>query len=83
MTLVSATQLGILCAKPLYRLTDLALQFSKSACTHKSTKMAVTQLNMSLAEELASEGLKHIGVHNLSPGMVLTDLLLKVRIPCN
>ena len=33
---------------------------------------------MSLAEDLATAGLSHIGVHNLSPGMVLTDLLLKV-----
>jgi NAD(P)-dependent dehydrogenase (short-subunit alcohol dehydrogenase family) len=41
---------------------------SKSACTHKATKMALTQLNASLAEELAEAGLGYIGVHNLSPG---------------
>jgi NAD(P)-dependent dehydrogenase (short-subunit alcohol dehydrogenase family) len=43
---------------------------SKSACTHKATKMALTQLNISLAEELAEAGLGYIGVHNLSPGGV-------------
>ncbi|KAF6262287.1 NAD(P)-binding protein [Scenedesmus sp. NREL 46B-D3] len=54
---------------------------SKSACTHKATKMALTQLNISLAEELAEAGLSYIGVHNLSPGMVLTDLLLRDANP--
>jgi len=29
-----------------------------------------------LQSELRSEGLKKIGVHNLSPGMVTTDLLM-------
>ena len=54
------------------------VQLSKTACTHKSSKSALTQLNVSLAEDLAAAGLTHVGVHNLSPGMVLTDLLLKV-----
>lgn len=41
---------------------------TKSACTHKSTKMALTQLNQSLADDLAEAGIGYIGVHNLSPG---------------
>jgi len=41
---------------------------TKSACTHKATKMALTQLNKSLAEELQEAGMGYIGVHNLSPG---------------
>jgi hypothetical protein len=41
---------------------------TKSACTHKSTKMALTQLNSSLADDLAEAGMNYIGVHNLSPG---------------
>lgn len=41
---------------------------TKSACTHKATKMALTQLNKSLAEELQEAGMNYIGVHNLSPG---------------
>jgi hypothetical protein len=44
------------------------LQFSKSAVTHKATKMALKQLNESLTEELLAEGIKSIAVHNLSPG---------------
>lgn len=43
-------------------------QFSKSAVTHKATKMALKQLNESLSEELLAEGLSNIAVHNLSPG---------------
>jgi hypothetical protein len=62
----------------------VSLQLSKTACTHKCTKSALTQLNASLTEDLAAAGVIHIGVHNVSPGMVLTDLLLKVlAIPLN
>jgi NAD(P)-dependent dehydrogenase (short-subunit alcohol dehydrogenase family) len=43
---------------------------TKSACTHKSTKMALTQLNQSLADDLKEAGIDYIGVHNLSPGGV-------------
>lgn len=42
--------------------------FSRSACVHKSTKAALTQLSASLAEELTRSGAGYIGVHNLSPG---------------
>lgn len=41
---------------------------TKSACTHKSTKMALTQLNQSLVDDLTEAGMTYIGVHNLSPG---------------
>ncbi|CAK9216076.1 unnamed protein product [Sphagnum troendelagicum] len=51
--------------------------FTKSSCTHKTTKVALTQLTSSLSSEIQAAGLSSIGVHNLSPGMVLTDLLLK------
>lgn len=44
------------------------LQLSKSAVTHKATKMALKQLNESLSQELAEAGLTSIAVHNLSPG---------------
>ncbi|GAB4817879.1 hypothetical protein N2152v2_004925 [Parachlorella kessleri] len=68
--------------QPKYHIFNLGFssfgaQFSKSAVTHKATKMALKQLSESLAEELLQEGLCSIAVHNLSPGMVLTDLLLK------
>ncbi|KAL4430704.1 hypothetical protein ABPG75_005960 [Micractinium tetrahymenae] len=56
-------------------------KFTKSVATHKSTKRALAQLNESLAQELREAGLAGIGVHNLSPGMLLTDLLLKDSTP--
>jgi len=68
--------------QPVFHIFNLGFsqfgaQFSKSAVTHKATKMALKQLNETLAAELVENGLAGIGVHNLSPGMVLTDLLLK------
>ncbi len=67
---------------PAYHIFNLGFSswgasFSKSAVTHKATKTALTQLTVSLAEELRAAGVASVGVHNLSPGMVLTDLLLK------
>lgn len=41
-----------------------------------ATKRGLAQLSKSLQSELRSEGLKNIGIHNLSPGMVNTDLLM-------
>ncbi|KAL4855752.1 Chlorophyll(ide) b reductase [Chlorella vulgaris] len=41
-----------------------------------ATKRGLAQLGKSLQSELRSEGLKQIGVHNLSPGMVNTELLM-------
>lgn len=71
---------------PLYHIFNMGFsrwgaKFTKSACTHKTTKVALTQLTMSLNEELKNAGILSIGVHNLSPGMVLTDLLLRDSTP--
>ena len=55
--------------------------FSKSTCTHKATKRGLSQLTASLAEELLEAGVDSVGVHQLSPGMVLTDLLLEGASP--
>uniref|UniRef100_A0A7I4FF80 Uncharacterized protein n=1 Tax=Physcomitrium patens TaxID=3218 RepID=A0A7I4FF80_PHYPA len=73
-------------SEPIYHIFNMGFSrwgasFTKSACTHKSTKVALTQLTRSLSEELQAAGLSSIGVHNLSPGMVLTDLLLKDSTP--
>lgn len=71
---------------PAYHIFNLGFSswgaaFSRSAVTHKTTKRGLTQLSQSLTEELKAAGLSSIGVHNLSPGMVLTDLLLKGASP--
>ena len=49
--------------------------------TSQASKTGLTQLTRSLAEELSESGLTAVGVQNLSPGMVLTDLLLKDASP--
>jgi chlorophyll(ide) b reductase len=50
-------------------------------CTHKATKTGLAQLTTSLRAELKAAGVRCVGVHNLSPGMVLTDLLLHGSSP--
>ncbi|KAH7300520.1 hypothetical protein KP509_24G066300 [Ceratopteris richardii] len=71
---------------PVYHIFNMGFsrwgaKFTKSACTHKATKIALSQLTVSLNEEMKAAGITSIGVHNLSPGMVLTDLLLKDSTP--
>jgi hypothetical protein len=41
-----------------------------------ATKRGLQQLGKSLAAELKLLGIKNVGVHNLSPGMVTTELLM-------
>eukprot|EP00667_Euglena_gracilis_P002317 EG_transcript_2317 len=48
--------------------------------TYGSTKAALVQLTKSLCEESSGSG---VGVHLLSPGMVITDLLLEGASPEN
>ena len=47
----------------------------QSTCTHKATKRGLSQLTASLSEELKEAVVHAVGIHQLSPGMVLTDLL--------
>ena len=44
-------------------------------------KTGLSQLTVSMREELAECGARHVAVHQLSPGLVLTDLLLKGSTP--
>ncbi|KAI8469485.1 MAG: NAD(P)-binding protein [Monoraphidium minutum] len=72
--------------RPVYHVFNCGFskwgaKFTKSAVTHKATKTALTQLSKSLADELREAGVTSIGVHNLSPGMMLTDLLLRDSTP--
>lgn len=41
-----------------------------------ATKRAINQFNESLCEELKLLDIKNIGIHNISPGMCTTDLLM-------
>ncbi len=55
--------------------------FSRSAVPHKASKRGVAELTHFLSRELRNAGKTSIGVHELSPGLVLTGLLLKDASP--
>ncbi len=55
--------------------------FSRSAVPHKASKRGVAEVSRFLARELKAAGKTAIGVHELSPGLVLTDLLLRDASP--
>jgi chlorophyll(ide) b reductase len=50
---------------------------SRSAVPHKASKRGVAEVTHFLSKELKAAGVKSIGVHELSPGLVLTGLLLR------
>ncbi len=50
---------------------------SKTAVPHRVSKRAVALLTEFLNGELRSAGIRSIGVHEISPGLVLTDLLTR------
>lgn len=52
-------------------------KFSRSAVSHKVSKRAVAELTHLLSRELKAAGKFSIGVHEVSPGLVLTNLLLQ------
>ncbi|NTV98225.1 MAG: SDR family oxidoreductase, partial [Chlorobiaceae bacterium] len=68
--------------KPAYHIFNLGfsfagVSFSRSNIPHKVSKRAVAQLSKLLARELKRAGKTSIGVHELSPGLVLTPLLTR------
>ncbi len=72
--------------KPCYHIFNMGfsatgVRFSRSAVPHKASKRGVAELTRSLYEELKAAHISTIGVHELSPGLVLTELLLKDASP--
>ncbi|MCX6180179.1 MAG: SDR family NAD(P)-dependent oxidoreductase [Chlorobiales bacterium] len=55
--------------------------FSRSAVPHKTSKRGVAELTHFLSGELKVAGKNSIAVHELSPGLVLTRLLLQDTSP--
>jgi NAD(P)-dependent dehydrogenase (short-subunit alcohol dehydrogenase family) len=55
--------------------------FSRSAVPHKTSKRGVAELTHFLSAELKAAGKDSIAVHELSPGLVLTSLLLQDASP--
>jgi chlorophyll(ide) b reductase len=68
--------------KPCYHIFNMGfsstgVKFSRSALSHKISKRAVAELTHLLSRELKAAGKTSIGVHEVSPGLVLTELLLR------
>ena len=61
--------------------SSMGAAFSRSAVHHKASKRGVAELTHFLSGELKSSGKTSIGVHELSPGLVLTELLLQDASP--
>ena len=73
-------------SKAIYHIFNMGFSsigaaFSRSAVHHKASKRGVAELTHFLSGELKSAGLSSIGVHELSPGLVLTHLLLQDASP--
>jgi NAD(P)-dependent dehydrogenase (short-subunit alcohol dehydrogenase family) len=61
--------------------SSVGAALSRSAVPHKASKRAVSELTHFLSKELKTAGKTSIGVHELSPGLVLTALLLRDATP--
>ena len=67
---------------PLYHIFNMGFsstgaKFSRSNVPHKASKLGVAAMSRFLAREVHKQGLKGIGIHELSPGLIKTDLLLR------
>lgn len=67
---------------PLYHIFNMGFspsgaRFSRSNVPHKASKLGVAAVSRFLRKELQEQGFKAIGVHELSPGLVKTGLLLR------
>ncbi|UZJ42563.1 SDR family oxidoreductase [Prosthecochloris sp. SCSIO W1101] len=56
-------------------------KFSRSNIPHKASKLGVAAISHFLCRELHEQGIRGIGIHELSPGLVKTDLLLRDTSP--
>lgn len=68
--------------RPRYHIFNMGFspfgaRFSRSGIPHKASKLGVAALSRFLAAELDERGFRGIGVHELSPGLVKTDLLMR------
>ncbi|ACF11495.1 short-chain dehydrogenase/reductase SDR [Chlorobaculum parvum NCIB 8327] len=68
--------------QPVYHLFNMGfssagLRSSPTSVAHRASKRAVALMSELLLEELERSSNRSIGVHELSPGLVLTELLLR------
>ena len=72
--------------EPRYHLfnmgfTAAGLRSSPTSVPHRASKRAVAIMSELLQQELETAGKRSVAVHELSPGLVLTDLLLRDATP--
>ncbi|MCG8342611.1 MAG: SDR family oxidoreductase [Chlorobiales bacterium] len=67
---------------PLYHIFNMGFsstgaKLSRSNIPHKASKLGVAAVSSFLERELREQGFTGIGIHELSPGLVKTDLLFR------
>ena len=85
--LMSKTAVGIMRLQPAkasevyhifnFGFTSFGARFSRSPVPHKASKTGVAAITRHLSREIRQAEISGIGVHEVSPGLVLTDLLLR------
>ncbi len=68
--------------QPLFHIFNMGFsskgaKLSRSNIPHKASKLGVAAVSSFLEKELIQQGLTGIGVHEVSPGLVKTDLLFR------
>jgi short-subunit dehydrogenase len=71
---------------PAYHIFNMGfstagLRSSPTSVPHRASKHAVAIMSELILEELETAGIRSVGIHELSPGLVLTDLLLRDSTP--
>jgi chlorophyll(ide) b reductase len=61
--------------------SEAGLRSSPTSVPHRASKRAVAIMSELLGRELEAAGKRSVGIHELSPGLVLTDLLLRDATP--
>ena len=89
--LASAEALRIMLAQkaslqPQYHIFNMSFsragaRFSRSSVPHRALKTAVASVSRFLCDEIRKNGITAIGVHELSPGLMKTSLLMQGTDP--
>jgi NAD(P)-dependent dehydrogenase (short-subunit alcohol dehydrogenase family) len=71
---------------PAYHIFNMGfssagLRSSPTSVPHRASKRAVAIMSELILDELETAGIRSVGIHELSPGLVLTDLLLRDSTP--
>ena len=72
--------------RPLYHIFNMGFsragaKFSRSSVPHRASKTSVASVTRFLSEEIRNNAITSVGVHELSPGLVKTPLLMQGNDP--